>query len=896
MKKLDDFFSRYSFNFLLFLIISLIIFFKFFLMEGAVLGGDWALPITANEINSNLHNHFSSWTYAGNMLGDRLFAPTSLFFALILKLFSLVGMQGDMSAKIILVLLFALAGANFSFLLRYFKANTTISFIGGLFYILSPIFFNYSLMGWLYVILFLSFLPLIIYLFDLSIKNNDYFKTFLVAAIFSLTVVQSQVLVWVPMALLLMVLSQVSDKKIFWVSLKMFFIVMAMFLLLNFYWLPGMVLLQDSQLVDTSLVNTVVSLGTSARLSIPNILRLWGSLFNYQFETSMPSVLPMLSFLIPALAVCGLVVKRKKDYAIYLSILFISPILFYLLNRDYLASIPFSGLIRDTARFTVLSTFSGILLASLCLDRIYKKCKKKFMFLTVSLITLLAISFPFWSGSLFGGRINDYDFRFRTFSLSDEQIELEKKFNAEGDGKRALFLPIGGTISIRDSQLFSGAYQEMSDVYAGFSSVPGVSSISDRTTDAGGDMLKELNSIIISGKSEKLLEMAHYLDVDFVVFRRDLNYFDQDMNEISSEIESVIYETSKTENAHIYFDEGDLLVVNFVATGKKVTGSTDLISFSYPILNVIKEVSNETLANLFTKDDQRVLSKFFASDNMPSRQNNTYSIENQNILYGGGDIESANEKIFKFISIKEVKDILKSKELDAEKQITLTNDQTAIRQYRNIINIVEQNDIILSDKTFAVYLDDVIANATIYFDGQNSLSNSFLLNGEMYQCKNEGGVYKYHNIDLGQGLVTVESDYLIPDLIVVGENDRQQRISGNIGYEKINNSEYKITIEDDPNLDKYVLTFNDNFDPHWHLHYSRNMTSKTIASDPNHFIVNGYANGWTINKSDLDFDQGKTTIYLKYRSQQYFLFGIYISIVTLLLLAGYFLIKNFKRK
>jgi len=862
------------------------------------MGGDWAFPTTAIETQNYFANHFSSWSYIGNLFGDRLFSPTSLFFASILKALSLMGAKGDISPKIILVTFFALASTNFNLLLRYFKVNSRIAFFGGLLYVFSPIFFNYFLMGWQFVILFMAILPLIIYFFDISINKNNYRLALLVALLFSLVVVQSQALVWVPIVLLSMSLSYFSDKKKLYVSFKMLALIFFVFVLLNMYWLPGMLLLQDSELVDTSLVNSVVSLGTAARLSVPNLLRLWGSLFNYQFETSYNLTLSLISFIVPLLAVLGAIAYKTKRYAIYLLFLFIVPILFYALDRDILSSIPFSGLLRDIARFTVLSTFSAVALVSLFLNYIYTRFKKKKWLVGLLAIILLLNIMPFFNSSLYEGRVNDYDFRLRTFQLSSDQITLEKMFDNEKEGKTALFLPIGGTISTKDNVLFKGAYQEMQDLYAGFSSVPGVSSISDRSTDASGDMLKEINRALVSGEDQNFKNIINRLDIEYIVFRRNLEYRDNDSNDVSGRVEEMIEGLVRDGTANIYYDSGNILAVEISHKIDQVEFRGELIGFDYPLLEVARELTTENMTNLISKDNQRLIRKYFETIKKNTDENGeVYSIINQNEFYGAGTLKESSATIIKPVSLKELSEIFVSVKLNLEKQVAMTNDTKVISKNKSIINMIDRNQFIADPGYYMVYLDEGVSESRLYFDNGEAKEANISINDEGYRVERTDKGMMIDNINLKKGLNTIYSLQMEPSYIEIkNDNAFEYPNESQLKVDRINNSRYKVSVLGKPNTD-FLLTFNDSFDKYWHLYDKTGIGKEIIVDDASHFIANGYCNGWIINPDDLHFDEnGKATFYIEYEPQDYFVYGSIITIISVISIFAFFIIKKLKIK
>lgn len=62
-----------------------------------------------------------------------------------------------------------------------------------------------------------------------------------------------------------------------------------------------------------------------------------------------------------------------------------------------------------------------------------------------------------------------------------------------------------------------------------------------------------------------------------------------------------------------------------------------------------------------------------------------------------------------------------------------------------------------------------------------------------------------------------------------------------VSFNKINNSEYKVSIKNATN--KYALILSELFDPAWRL-----LSKEGESVADNHFLANGYANGWVVEK------------------------------------------------
>jgi len=118
--------------------------------------------------------------------------------------------------------------------------------------------------------------------------------------------------------------------------------------------------------------------------------------------------------------------------------------------------------------------------------------------------------------------------------------------------------------------------------------------------------------------------------------------------------------------------------------------------------------------------------------------------------------------------------------------------------------------------------------------------------------------------------------------IVYAVNDTSSLNNENtlISYEKINPTKYKIDVID-TNSDQ-VLIFNTRYSGLWKL-YSDN--EKNLIND--HFIVNGYANGWLIKKGNW------SNLVLVYEPQVWYERGRIISIGSLVVLLASLIYLNF---
>ena len=163
---------KYRYVFLIYIGVALVFFGKLFLMRGMVLGGDWGNPATDIQTENTFASSLYTWAYSGNPFGTRPVTIVSLLFSFPLRLALSLGISSELFPKIFLVITYALAGANFNLLMKKLGVKAGIALVGGLAYITTPIFFNYSLMGWLFALLSMALLPLFVYLYLQAIEKD----------------------------------------------------------------------------------------------------------------------------------------------------------------------------------------------------------------------------------------------------------------------------------------------------------------------------------------------------------------------------------------------------------------------------------------------------------------------------------------------------------------------------------------------------------------------------------------------------------------------------------------------------------------------------------------------------------------------------------------------------
>lgn len=490
---------------------------------GVILGGDWALPSTLVQMQRYFQSGFYTWTDR-SLLGNQQSFLNSLPFQVLIGFLAKLGIAGEVYIKLLLVFVFVFPALTMFWLCQFLGCQKKVSVFGGLLYITLSFFFNYAAIGWFLVLFSMGVLPLSLIFFIKSVKEKKISFSILTGFLYSLAMVQSQSLVWYPLVYFSFAFFLIKTKKDFLVYLKSLLVVFLVFLGMNAFWHLPLFFSGSSGILDTKFGLSSVSLGTWARLSNLNILRAWGSLFNYQYESSYPKALIPLSFLLPFLAYLSLFFLRKKREVYSLVFLSFVSIVLFKLGPGFIARLPFSDLIRDVARFSVISSFSYVVLITMLLNFMFRDKRKQLKIIGVICCILLIINaYPFWMGGLFGELKHGYDVRLRAYKFPEENVFLEKTLMKEGEDIKSLYLPMGSVLRTADDKRFYGLYGGMSDIFAHYSPKRGGTGVSGREMGSAANLTFKLAERIDNQQFDNLSKLLSLMNVKYVVARKNID-------------------------------------------------------------------------------------------------------------------------------------------------------------------------------------------------------------------------------------------------------------------------------------------------------------------------------------------------------------------------------------
>lgn len=509
------------------------------LPSGIYLGGDWAMPATRYQLLQFFYPYV--WLISSNSGQSWLPGVLGLPYGAFLRASNELGVPLENLGRFVLTFVFSLAAFNFFRMTRYFGLQKLPSAIGSLIYITTPVFFNYALMGWQYALLAMALLPLASQWFCQAVRQGDMRYAIGVAFVWTLAMLQSQSLVWFPLLFMTLGFYLSRDRLSAKAAIKKLGIIFIVFAGLSSYWWIALVLFQDENVASSAIVTSEVSIGADYYFTVSNALRLWGSLFNSQYESAMSHGWVFDSWILPVLATMAILTAKKENRRIALAmgfIAFVLPVAWLMLKeyRELLAVIPGAGLIRQLSRFTVLTSFAYAVLVVIFLDSLSSFKRFSMPLLLYPTIALLIVAtWPWWMGEMTASVGPGPDFRLRVKDHPRDYYEVEKLLSEIGWISHALYLPYGISASYQDDPKFRGMFKEAGDVFAGFSPVPGALMPTDRLSPIGDYMafLQHTDDVIAATRfaPTNFYVLRKNMEPGPVgeVFRQEKRYFSSDL-------------------------------------------------------------------------------------------------------------------------------------------------------------------------------------------------------------------------------------------------------------------------------------------------------------------------------------------------------------------------------
>lgn len=508
-----------------YVIILSYVFRPIFTTSGMPVGGDWSQPVTSTQMNVFGNLGLYVWSDQWNIIGVKQSYMTDTPFRLLIKMLGDMGVSGNQAAKGLLVFTFLFAAISLWSYCRYLGLRAWPSFLGGFFLITSPLFFDYTTIGWLQVLWSVALFPWSVRAFREAIRWDQPAQAIL-AALCCVLATQSQSLVWFPLLWLICAAVGVYFGAQLRVALKMLMLGSCLVVLANVSWLP--LLVGGSSIVGVPASTSAAIEGL--QLTSVNFARSWGSLFNMPYEVAAGPTIGLLSigFLFVVFAVLLLV--RPQWTTVFHVVIAALPFFFWSLYTVY-SRLPYTGVIRDPARFMVLEAFAYAVLLAVLLDSLLGSLQKtEFVYQRLVIIVLslgmaigaIVSASPLLSGSLFGPSRSLADIRLRTLQFDPSYFRTEQWLVQQETQDKALYLPIGGIVQARSNPRFQGLFQEFIDDFASYSPVPGEIDRAYRSVPTAPQDITDLLAERVLGGDGQMARLLGLMDVRYIIARHDL--------------------------------------------------------------------------------------------------------------------------------------------------------------------------------------------------------------------------------------------------------------------------------------------------------------------------------------------------------------------------------------
>ena len=243
-----------------------------------------------------------------------------------------------------------------------------------------------------------------------------------------------------------------------------------------------------------------------------------------------------------------------------------------------------------------------------------------------------------------------------------------------------------------------------------------------------------------------------------------------------------------------------------------------------------------------------------------------------------------NDQLINVLSLLNVKYLLQQNDLDYNNQLSISTFSP--NEMRKILSLYPETEKVASFGQLDIYqIKENFLKPKIFVPSQivySEVKLVDLIDFKLPFSLNDSVVFYSHDLTEGQK----EKVELMANEIVATSSAIGKRgfLSDNpeVDFQKINPTEYKATVK---NAQKpFFLTFSETFNNKWEAYIN-----KTRISKENHLKVNGFSNGWLINKTG-DFE-----IEIRYSGQKLLNIAYLIS-GTSLILSFIVLAVNIKRR
>jgi hypothetical protein len=480
--KIREFFTAAT----VYVAISVFFLFGLITSRGDAAQQDWEIPLTVSAALNNAHSISFVWSY--NAFGGVNRVLGFPFFTLLNASLAPLGFVGGAEIKLLSLFLVALAGITMYVLARSFRLGVFSSFLSGLFFMTTAVVFNWLMFGWIYYLIAYDLLPLMILATKKFLETNDLRYALINGIILSIALSQPTfILIYPLLGFLFVIFESKFNLKMILKGLLLTVISLSICLLtvLSFftsYNSAGTFSFYQGDFFHATLAQF------SHLSSLLNPVRLWGSTWNYQFETYFPKEIALLSFVPVILAIIGVLLRPRDRRILFFLVCYMFAFISYesYANLHFLVyNLPYGSIFEAPSIFLVPASIGLALLigyTNQTISRISAKFKnvasrrivRNISSIIILIIIILAAT-PWWTGQTSGNPIPGPPTKLNLYPIPSGYIEWSNVVTADNEYFVLYLPPSIFNAQITNTSYFSQLYEGVSGVFTSVNNLPYVS-------------------------------------------------------------------------------------------------------------------------------------------------------------------------------------------------------------------------------------------------------------------------------------------------------------------------------------------------------------------------------------------------------------------------------------
>jgi len=796
----------------------------------------------------------------------------------------------------------------------------------------TPVVFDCIILGHIYKALTFAILPFTLMFMDKSIRYND-MKYAIVAAILVAIAyldVGSIIFIWLAMFLFLLVNFVIRRINIS-TSFKVTIIIALVSLLLHSYWIFPIIYsivegipLSSSVLTEPSLQRIME---INCRLTPFNVVRMWGGLFNYQFETSFNKNIEIVTIMPAILASVPLLVLRQKfrkndKYVVFIlfsAVLMLIPMAISL-NRSILALNSILYTQREINRYLIYEALSYSLSISMLFQIIEKKFKKpRRYFVTGILIGIIVMNaHPWFLGEITTHNKNFFDARLSTFEPPDEYDLVENLIMNINKDVKVLWLPTGSyLLYVKYDKNYDEPFKNMADIWSSTSLKAGGFAYVDGFAQLILDTL--LNPSVNKTIIERILGLC---SIESIILRKQMVCWNVDGDLLFEVLVRKEFNDTFIYNGH-YITIIKIPYENFLP---HIYSSVSPVLISGSLKSVLLYLASDCYA----KTNVFLFNETFKEGLFSAKSMNFTAIFNENPRTITVPAESESEKPFNFSQLAENsiearyyfgwKSVVRTDGKESESSLSFSSPKECPYVFPPFSlgcwNALNSTLVFIKTGSQPMVIKEVLEDGNLIKD----------IYGIWWETEWMGMMtspIKFPVVIPAHQRAIIQIGHIIKGNITVALMNltcsrelatHKLQLMPTITFKRVNPTKYVVSVENAST--PFLLVFSESYDPQWKVYVEdrREKFDEIIAeySDLNvkeakhdwfkltlqdvayllkrpaideirHFKVNGYANAWYIDPKEIDADgDGRFTITIYYLPQSWFYVGLIISSLTLI--------------